>query len=113
MTSRELVISTLEFESPSRIPRQTWLLPWAQDRYPDKVKKIFAEFPDDIITAPSVYSKPLRRTGTQYEIGTYTDEWGCIFESRHRRIIGEVKGLLKMRLFIIPEKIKRDLKNHL
>ena len=34
MNSRELVRRTIEFDSPPGIPRQTWLLPWAEDHYP-------------------------------------------------------------------------------
>ncbi len=48
MTSRELVIKTLEFDNPSRIPRQLWLLPWAQNHHPEQLKKIQDDYPDDI-----------------------------------------------------------------
>jgi len=91
MDSRTLVKKTLEFSSPPRIPRHTWLLPWATDNNPEAVKKIRKDFPDDIITAPAVYKKPLKTSGEKYETGTYTDEWGCIFESRQKGVIGEVK----------------------
>ena len=32
MTSRELVVRTLRFDKPSRVPRQAWVLPWAEQR---------------------------------------------------------------------------------
>jgi hypothetical protein len=91
MTSRELVRRTLEFAAPARVPRHLWLLSWATDHYPDQVRAIQAQFPDDIITAPGFYRKPPQTSGDQYAVGTYIDEWGCMFENLHPGVIGEVK----------------------
>jgi uroporphyrinogen-III decarboxylase len=91
MTSRELVKRTLEFDKPNRLPRQLWLLPWASEHYPEQVKKIQADFPDDIIPVPAVYNQESKTTGQQYGIGTFIDEWGCVFENKQSGIIGEVK----------------------
>jgi uroporphyrinogen decarboxylase len=91
MTSRELVIKTLEFACPARIPRQLWTLPWAENHYPEQLKKIQNEFPDDIVNAPVVYRQKPHTVGQRFEIGTYIDEWGCAFESKERGILGEVK----------------------
>lgn len=94
MTSRELVRKTLEFASPQRIPRQIWILPWASDRYPDEVKQLQQEFPDDIIFSPPYYAEKAVVKGDQYAIGSFIDEWGCCFENRQAGIIGEVKDPL-------------------
>jgi hypothetical protein len=91
MSSRELVRRTLEFDSPARIPRQLWLLPWAVDRYPEEAAAIQARFPDDVLSAPAFYTRALRVQGERYERGCYVDEWGCAFENVQRGIIGEVK----------------------
>ena len=41
MTSRELVLSTLEFRNTEgRVPRQLWTLPWAANRYPEIIEKM-------------------------------------------------------------------------
>jgi uroporphyrinogen decarboxylase len=91
MTSRELVIDTLEFRSPERIPRQLWVLPWAERVWPAELAAIRKKYPDDIVQSPGFLTEPLKTSGDEYEPGVYVDEWGCRFESRQAGIIGEVK----------------------
>lgn len=91
MTSRDLVKKTLEFDKPNRLPRHLWLLPWANENCSDSVKNIQVDFPDDIISAPTIYKKKPKTLGSQYSIGTFVDEWGCVFENKQSGIIGEVK----------------------
>jgi uroporphyrinogen decarboxylase len=43
-TSRTLVRQTLEFEKPARVPRQAWILPWAEARFPEWVARLRAYF---------------------------------------------------------------------
>jgi uroporphyrinogen decarboxylase len=88
MNSKELVIRTLEFDSPWRIPRQCWLLPWAETRYPAETKRLAKEFPDDIVPAPGMYTKPQKSSGNRYDEGSYTDEWGCRFINIQSGLIG-------------------------
>src|SRR5512139_3426938 len=79
MRSRELVRRTLEFDSPHVIPRQIWILQWAEEHYPETVAKLRAEYPDDVVSAPAVYRSPLPSFGDRYRKGVYVDEWGCRF----------------------------------
>jgi uroporphyrinogen decarboxylase len=88
MDSRELVIRTLEFDSPGRIPRQCWLLPWAEKRYPEETARLAREFPDDIIPAAGMYTMPQKASGNRYDEGYYTDEWGCRFYNIQAGLIG-------------------------
>ena len=90
MTSRALVRRTLGFEKPARVPRQAWILPWAEERYPDWVARLHAEFPDDLMAAPQLYRTPLPVVGSRYEQGPYIDEWGCRFDNIHGGVIGIV-----------------------
>jgi uroporphyrinogen decarboxylase len=94
MTSRELVVSALEFQSPPRVPRQLWLLPWAELTYPRELAAIREKYPDDLVRCPEFLARPLVTTGSQYEPGFFIDEWGCRFESRQAGVIGEVKDPL-------------------
>lgn len=66
-------------------------MPWAEEHYPEDLQKIRSDFPDDILDAPGFYQKRAPTLGNKYEIGTYVDEWGCIFETRQRGVMGEVK----------------------
>jgi len=88
---KELIRKTLAFASPERIPRQIWILPWAEEQYPDAVSRLRSDFPDDIVDAPAVYKEPLNVVGDRYSPGTYVDEWGCIFDSLQSGIIGIVQ----------------------
>jgi len=91
MTPRELVIRTLEFDSPPRLARQLWLLPWAVQRFPEAVAELTERFPDDLISSPAFYTAELPVRGDRHSKGTYVDEWGCTFENLADGIIGEVK----------------------
>jgi uroporphyrinogen decarboxylase len=88
MNSKELVLSTLNFDSPKRIPRQCWLLPWAQKKYPGECSRLAMEFPDDIIPVVGMYTSPQKFTGSKYDKGNYTDEWGCHFLNIQEGLIG-------------------------
>ncbi|MBI4979156.1 MAG: methyltransferase [Spirochaetes bacterium] len=91
MNARELVYKTLEFDRPERVPRQLWASPWASLNYPEELKRINADFPADIGGPKVIYAAPPKRIGQQYRIGTYVDEWGCMFENIQDGVHGEVK----------------------
>jgi hypothetical protein len=91
LKSRERVRRTLTFEHYGRVPRQVWLLPWAEKRYPGAVRRLRDTYPDDIIAAPAVYAEPLKTEGDRYAEGRYVDEWGCVFENLHGGVIGIVR----------------------
>jgi len=90
-TPREIVTRCLKFEYPERIPRDLWLLPWTSDRYPDTVAEINRRFPNDFVTSQYFYSPSPKVKGDPYKMGTYIDEWGCIFVNYQNGVIGEVK----------------------
>ena len=91
VTSRELVKQTLEFRKPAYLPRQLWLLPWAQQHHPEEVAEIERDFPPDIITIPMFCSEPVPGQGNAHSVGTFVDGWGCTFQNLQDGIIGEVK----------------------
>jgi len=95
MTSRERVRRTLSFDYPDRVPRDLWILPIASNKYPKEIKTILKKFPLDIgwpKLDPSFEKKYTK--GDRFEIGTYVDEWGCVFQNIHGGIIGQVKDPL-------------------
>ena len=99
MTSRELVKRTLKFDSPERVPRHLWHLPWSDYTYPMELAEILKRFPDDVVGAPEFYTKVDESVlkfywadGGSHMPGEATDEWGCTFTNYQRGIIGEVKN---------------------
>ena len=96
MKSKELVFRSLDFDSPQRIPRQCWLLPWAEKRYPNESARLVKEFPDDLIPAAGMYTRPQKYSGNRYDEGNFTDEWGCRFLNIQEGLIGvPVEPLIK------------------
>jgi len=92
MTSKELVLSTLEFRNTSgRVPREIWILPWSETHSADMVRRMREEFVWDIVEPDVEYATPCLRKGDPYAAGEYTDEWGCVFTNIHPGLIGEVK----------------------
>ena len=92
MTSREIVLSTLEFRNTdARVPRQLWTLPWAWDRYGDRIRQIDRDFPGDFSGPEVKYSKPTIERGDSCAVGEYIDAWGCKFLNIQQGVIGEVK----------------------
>lgn len=93
MTSRQLVLDTLNYKNKGRVPRQMWTLPWAEMTYPVEFQKIKKRFPNDICEfVPKCRQTSPCLQGDAYQIGTYTDDWGCEFVNIHPGIIGEVKS---------------------
>ena len=90
-TSRELVIRCLTLQTPERMPRDLWVLPWAEHHFPETVAEISRRFPNDIITAEYAYPPLPCVSGDPYRIGTYVDEWGSIFTNIQDGVIGEVR----------------------
>lgn len=95
LTSRELVHATLEFRNTSgRAPRQLWLLPWAVDHYPNELREIQKQFPDDMGGAYTTYKEVCKTVGSPHEIGTFVDEWNCTFQNIQKGVVGQVKNPL-------------------
>ena len=91
LTSRELVVKTLTFDNPERVPRELWALPWCYTNHPQKMKEIEEKYPVDFGFFPNVYNPSSVEKGNMYEVGVAIDDWGCEFESIFAGIIGEVK----------------------
>lgn len=91
MNSKKKVKKTLEFDSPAEIPRQAWILPWAEENYPEMVVRLKTGYPDDLVNAPALYKSPLPAKGGRYRKGTYVDEWGCKFSNLQDGVIGIVQ----------------------
>lgn len=76
ISSKELVLSTLEFRNTEgRIPRQLWWLPWAQDHYPDMMKKLSNDFEWDFDYPEVILTQTPIIKGDPHAVGGYTDEW--------------------------------------
>ena len=92
MTSKELVLSTLEFRNTQgRVPRQIWTLPWATRRYPEVMDRLAQDFEWDFGGPAVRHARQTIAQGDPYAAGEYTDDWGCRFLNIQAGVIGEVK----------------------
>ena len=93
MTSRELVLRTLEFRNDTgRLPQHIWTLPIAKMTCGDAFDAIVQDFPDDFLVAEPKFAEVSPVTeGDMYALGTYIDDWGAIFMNHQAGYIGEVK----------------------
>ena len=90
-TPREIITSCLKFENPERMPRDLWLLPWANNHHPDAVEELSRRFPSDFDTSPDIYRPSSRAEGDPYAVGHSVDDWGCIFTNIQEGVIGEIR----------------------
>lgn len=91
MTGRERVKRALEFQSPDRAPRELWALPGIFMFKHQEYQEVLEKYPSDFVGPVFRYGQAERARGTPGEVGTYVDEWGCIFTVAEPGVIGEVK----------------------
>lgn len=93
MTSKELVLQTLEFRNTSgRAPHELWSLPWAEDYYPQQFHEIKERFTWDFSGPQTEYKETSKvMQGRIGDIGLYVDEWGCMFDNIQKGVFGEPK----------------------
>ena len=95
MTSRNLVMNTLEFTNIKwRVPRNTGVSRWAEIHYPNESAAIRRDYPDDIVFPQVGYAQSSISKGDMNAAGVHIDPWGCKFTNICDGIIGEVKDPL-------------------
>lgn len=92
LSSRERVVRCLTFTGPDRVPRDLWLLLWAEKNQPKATAELRNRYPGDFQTAAYFYPPSSKIKGDPYAAGEYRDEWGCVFHNIQEGIIGEVKN---------------------
>lgn len=91
MTPKERVIRALEFRQPDRAPRDLWHLPGVAQNRAAELDAMLARYPIDFAQPVFRYGAPARACGTPDRVGTYTDEWGCVWSVAEDGVVGEVK----------------------
>jgi uroporphyrinogen decarboxylase len=80
MTSRELVIRTLNHEPTARAPRDLWIADGMESTHSDAIAELNLRFPSDIIQPDIAASYGKRARGKPNPTGQYTDSWGCTWQ---------------------------------
>jgi len=90
MTSRDRVIRTLNHEPVDLAPRDLWVARTIARALADEVAELQFRYPSDIVRPDIPVLRGERTRGTPYEVGEYTDAWGCVWQVRHRGTVGEL-----------------------
>lgn len=88
MNAKERVYRTLSFGNPDRIPIDIWSLKSADAVYGDQLRRLITQGTPDIAFLPL---QDPTQDPRRYDIGEYTDVWGCEWQNKQYGIIGEVK----------------------
>jgi uroporphyrinogen decarboxylase len=91
MTSRELVIHTLNQEATPRSPRDLWISPGMENTHADAIAEIGVRFPNDIVPPEIAASHGKRSQGKPHKTGVFTDAWGCGWEISAKGAAPELK----------------------
>ena len=91
-TSREIVSKAVRLDYPGRVPRDCWVLPWAEARYARELATIREMFPWDFAEADVRLKRLPHMKGDIYKRGKHVDDWGCRFMNLENGIIGEVNN---------------------
>ncbi|OHB59063.1 MAG: hypothetical protein A2Y12_18490 [Planctomycetes bacterium GWF2_42_9] len=57
----------------------------------DQLQNLLEQYPEDFIGAGQVMGNSSRATSSRFRKGSYTDEWGCVWECGEDGVVGEVK----------------------
>jgi uroporphyrinogen decarboxylase len=79
MTSRELVIKTLNHQPVPRVPRDLWIPTESDAPRPDDLAEMNVRYPSDIISPENASPFGKRLQGKSGKAGEITDAWGCVW----------------------------------
>jgi uroporphyrinogen decarboxylase len=93
MTGRELFTKTLLHEQVERLPRDLWMVPYILLHRKEELEQFLKQFPTDLTYPAGVrYGTSHYTKGEPYRIGSYTDEFGAIWNVMEDGVAGEVKN---------------------
>ncbi len=78
MTSRKLVIKSLNHEPVPRVPRDLWFPAGEDFLRADELAEMNVRYPSDIVTLESVLSHGRRLQGKPGKAAESADAWGCV-----------------------------------
>jgi hypothetical protein len=77
MTSRELVVKTLNHNPVPRVPRDVWLPSGEDSGRADELAELSIRYPSDIVQLEVAPPHGKKSSGKPDKAGNYTDVWGC------------------------------------
>jgi uroporphyrinogen decarboxylase len=91
MNGRERVRAALTFSSPDRPPRDLWALPYVSLFRQEELDAVLQEWSMDIQRPERSPGSGGRVVRAVAQVGTYTDDWGSVWQVGEPGVVGEVK----------------------
>jgi uroporphyrinogen decarboxylase len=92
MTSRELVIRTLNHEPVPRVPRDLWIPASEESPRSDELAEMNVRYPSDILALEAAPFHAKRLHGKPGKGGDFTDAWGCVWHVAESDATAEPKS---------------------
>jgi len=92
MTSRDLVVRTLNRQPVDRVPRNLEVSACIERFREDELEEMNFCYPSDIQEPDFNYPRGRRAKGTPGKAGRYTDAWGCIWQIAKQAAEGHIVG---------------------
>ncbi len=92
MTGRERLRACLTFARPDRAPRDLWALPAVSLYQKEELEALLRDYPMDIASPQMSPGQSERNLEAVVQGGSYTDEWGSVWQVGEPGVIGEVKA---------------------
>ena len=78
-----LLLEAMTYAYPKEIPVSVGMLPAAWFSYGDELIRFCREYPDFFPNVPASAEEVRRSLGPRYQVGEWTDEWGCVWVNKH------------------------------
>jgi uroporphyrinogen decarboxylase len=110
MTSRELVIRTLNHEAVPRVPRDLWVTPDQDSPRADEIAEMNLRYPSDILKAEVAPTTVKKLSAKASKSGDYADAWGCVWSGAPSAGLPEPKhsplaDAAKIAAFRLPDEL--------
>jgi hypothetical protein len=91
MTSRELVIKTLNHEPVPRVARDLWIPNLEESAREEELAELAVRYPSDIVTPEAPMVRGKRTPAKPVRPADWTDAWGCVWHQGAEGRLPEVK----------------------
>lgn len=86
---QQLLIQAMTYQHPEELPVSFGVLPAAWLKNGEELLSLAKEYPDLIPNLPDLNNIPIPAT---YHVGSFTDEWGCVWENLEEGMESIVTG---------------------
>jgi len=87
----EFIFKAMKYEYPEEIPVKAWIMPAAMKKNESGIREIMRKYPAFFGDLWQTYDYEKSLPGS-YRVGSFTDEWGCVWSNNHEGMESYVTG---------------------